>query len=69
MGQTKELSEGGGHVEGEEKNHNHGYCRIYDQTNELMVEARIKQMDADGKVFGNYCSASSSSPTTLDPHT
>lgn len=58
MGQIKDMASGGGPEEDEESNYNHGYCRIFDQSNDLMVEARIKQIDFDGKVYGNYQSKS-----------
>lgn len=68
MGQIKDLASGGMQEEEEVLNFNHGYCRIYDQSNELMVEARIKQLDANGMVYGNYSASSNSSKAPLAPH-
>jgi hypothetical protein len=69
MGQIKDMAnDGGNNEEEEETNFNHGYCRIYDQSNDLMVEARIKQLDASGLIYGNYSSSSNSSKTPLAPH-
>ena len=46
MGQIKNLAESAEGKKEEAKQaggtFNHGYCRVYDQSNDLMVEARIK---------------------------